>query len=155
MASLVGNSSACDEDHKKEKNKNEKTDISKEFFSKCSQNNFINGDGCSGSALDQTFDRMTLNLVPSEISCNGQFISLHSTVSHETESKELFHQTTHKNKDDPKPDTSDGIEYVSYESELQMPQIMKLITDDLSEPYSIYTYRYFIHNWPELCFLVS
>ncbi|XP_057678640.1 N-alpha-acetyltransferase 30 [Corythoichthys intestinalis] len=43
--------------------------------------------------------------------------------------------------------------YVRYESELQMPWIMRLITKDLSEPYSIYTYRYFIHNWPQLCFL--
>jgi hypothetical protein len=48
-----------------------------------------------------------------------------------------------------------GINYVVYESEKQMPDIMTLITKDLSEPYSIYTYRYFIHNWPKLCFLVS
>lgn len=46
------------------------------------------------------------------------------------------------------------ITYVRYESELQMPDIIRLITKDLSEPYSIYTYRYFIHNWPQLCFLV-
>ncbi|KAK2561939.1 N-alpha-acetyltransferase 30 [Acropora cervicornis] len=43
--------------------------------------------------------------------------------------------------------------FVSYESERQMSAIMALITKDLSEPYSIYTYRYFIHNWPKLCFL--
>lgn len=49
----------------------------------------------------------------------------------------------------------DDTSYVSYESELQMPDIMRLIQKDLSEPYSIYTYRYFIHNWPQLCFLVS
>ncbi|XP_043263979.1 N-alpha-acetyltransferase 30-like [Colletes gigas] len=47
----------------------------------------------------------------------------------------------------------DNIQYVSYTSELQMPNIMHLIQKDLSEPYSIYTYRYFIHNWPKLCFL--
>lgn len=47
------------------------------------------------------------------------------------------------------------IVYVNYESELQMPDIMRLIQKDLSEPYSIYTYRYFIHNWPQLCFLVT
>lgn len=47
------------------------------------------------------------------------------------------------------------IKYVQYESELQMPFIMKIIQKDLSEPYSIYTYRYFIHKWPKLCFLVS
>lgn len=52
------------------------------------------------------------------------------------------------------PDGFDApIELVPYESELQMPDIMRLITKDLSEPYSIYTYRYFIHNWPSLCFL--
>lgn len=49
----------------------------------------------------------------------------------------------------------DGVKYVSYKSELQMPDIMRLIQKDLSEPYSIYTYRYFIHNWPKLCFLVG
>lgn len=51
--------------------------------------------------------------------------------------------------------SDEQIEYVGYESELQMGAIMALITKDLSEPYSIYTYRYFIHNWPNLCFLVS
>lgn len=45
------------------------------------------------------------------------------------------------------------IEYKEYENELQMPDIMRLIQKDLSEPYSIYTYRYFIHKWPKLCFL--
>nr|CAG4644003.1 EOG090X07BN [Lepidurus arcticus] len=34
-----------------------------------------------------------------------------------------------------------------------MHDIMRLIQRDLSEPYSIYTYRYFIHNWPKLCYL--
>jgi GNAT superfamily N-acetyltransferase len=30
---------------------------------------------------------------------------------------------------------------------------MALIDNELSEPYSIFTYRYFIYNWPHLCFL--
>lgn len=51
-------------------------------------------------------------------------------------------------------DCNENIEYSNYESELQIPDIMKLIQKDLSEPYSIYTYRYFIHNWPHLCFMV-
>ncbi len=54
---------------------------------------------------------------------------------------------------DGEEDPNNGIVYVSYSSESQMPGIMKLIQKDLSEPYSIYTYRYFIHNWPKLCFL--
>ncbi|KAL1924667.1 uncharacterized protein VTP21DRAFT_4321 [Calcarisporiella thermophila] len=51
------------------------------------------------------------------------------------------------------PASSENINYVAYESELQLPGIMALIENDLSEPYSIYTYRYFIHNWPQLCFM--
>ncbi|XP_015912061.1 uncharacterized protein [Parasteatoda tepidariorum] len=48
-----------------------------------------------------------------------------------------------------------NITYHGYHSESQMPDIMRLIQKDLSEPYSIYTYRYFIHNWPKLCFLAQ
>ena len=47
-----------------------------------------------------------------------------------------------------------GVEIEPYESENDLPGIMALITKDLSEPYSIYTYRYFIHNWPQICFKV-
>lgn len=50
---------------------------------------------------------------------------------------------------------TDAVEvtFKEYENELQMPDIMRVIQRELSEPYSIYTYRYFIHNWPKLCFL--
>ncbi|POI28668.1 hypothetical protein CIB84_007582 [Bambusicola thoracicus] len=41
---------------------------------------------------------------------------------------------------DSQPEEDLTIRYVRYESELQMPDIMRLITKDLSEPYSIYTY---------------
>lgn len=47
-----------------------------------------------------------------------------------------------------------SVTYIQYKSETQMPDIMRLMKADLSEPYSIYTYRYFIHNWPHLCFMV-
>ncbi|KAJ8686192.1 hypothetical protein QAD02_021986 [Eretmocerus hayati] len=79
------------------------------------------------------------------------------------ESVNIGHESKHNDTSQTKrSDHTDGIsesnsgndiEYVSYTSELQMPDIMKLIQKDLSEPYSIYTYRYFIHNWPKLCFL--
>ncbi|PAV73100.1 hypothetical protein WR25_01010 [Diploscapter pachys] len=45
------------------------------------------------------------------------------------------------------------IKIIPYKDETQIGDIMRLITKDLSEPYSIYTYRYFIHQWPELCYL--
>lgn len=51
--------------------------------------------------------------------------------------------------------SAQNIKYVNYQSEAQMPDIMQLIQKDLSEPYSVYTYRYFINNWSKLCFLVS
>lgn len=46
-----------------------------------------------------------------------------------------------------------NIRILPYQDETQINDIMRLITKDLSEPYSIYTYRYFLHNWPEYSFL--
>nr|CCA20698.1 acetyltransferase (GNAT) family protein putative [Albugo laibachii Nc14] len=46
-----------------------------------------------------------------------------------------------------------SIVYSSYKGETQLNEIMRLIEKDLSEPYSIFTYRYFLYNWPELCVL--
>lgn len=34
-----------------------------------------------------------------------------------------------------------------------MEIVMALIDNELSEPYSIFTYRYFLDQWPEFCFL--
>ena len=47
------------------------------------------------------------------------------------------------------------VEYRQYSSEEELVNLMALIEKDLSEPYSVYTYRYFIYNWPQLCKLVS
>ena len=47
------------------------------------------------------------------------------------------------------------IEFIDYKDERHLPDLTSLITKDLSEPYSVYTYRYFLHNWPNLSFLVS
>ena len=49
-----------------------------------------------------------------------------------------------------------GIKYVQYSLDLEpvyLPQIRELISNDLSEPYSIYVYRYFLYQWAELCFM--
>jgi len=49
-----------------------------------------------------------------------------------------------------------GISYVQYSLEKEpefLPQIRALISKDLSEPYSIYVYRYFLYQWAELCFM--
>lgn len=48
----------------------------------------------------------------------------------------------------------DGIVYKTYMSESQLVLITDLMKKDLSEPYSVYTYRYFVNNWPDLCWLV-
>merc|ERR1711879_226 len=51
------------------------------------------------------------------------------------------------------PAEVNGIRYGTHQDESQMQAIMELFAKDLSEPYSIYTYRYFINNWPRLCVL--
>nr|CAD1820437.1 unnamed protein product [Ananas comosus var. bracteatus] len=49
--------------------------------------------------------------------------------------------------------TAAEIEYVSYGGEHHLPLVMSLVDDELSEPYSIFTYRYFVYLWPHLTFL--
>ncbi|KAL2423259.1 N-alpha-acetyltransferase 30 [Exophiala dermatitidis] len=49
-----------------------------------------------------------------------------------------------------------GISYLQYSLDKEpeyLPQIRELISKDLSEPYSIYVYRYFLYQWAELCFM--
>ncbi|KAJ2497275.1 n-terminal acetyltransferase c complex catalytic subunit mak3 [Coemansia sp. RSA 1972] len=45
------------------------------------------------------------------------------------------------------------IVFRTYQTESDLDPAMKLIDQDLSEPYSIYTYRFFVQQWPELCIL--
>ncbi|CAN6363050.1 unnamed protein product [Urochloa humidicola] len=45
------------------------------------------------------------------------------------------------------------ITYVSYGGEQHLPLVMSLVDAELSEPYSIFTYRYFVYLWPQLTFL--
>ncbi|KAL7528875.1 hypothetical protein ACHAWF_002744 [Thalassiosira exigua] len=47
----------------------------------------------------------------------------------------------------------DGVAFVDYEDESRLDDVMRLVGRDLSEPYSIFTYRYFLHRWPQLCIL--
>jgi N-alpha-acetyltransferase 30 len=58
------------------------------------------------------------------------------------------------------PSASEGVSgdaeiaYVSYGGEHHLPLVMSLVDAELSEPYSIFTYRYFVYLWPQLTFLV-
>ena len=47
--------------------------------------------------------------------------------------------------------TMSDVEYVDYKNESHLSDIQALVSRDLSEPYSVFTFRYFLHNWPELC----
>lgn len=50
------------------------------------------------------------------------------------------------------------LKYMQYHSSYEtiyLPAIRQLISTDLSEPYSIYVYRYFLYEWGDLCFMVS
>mmetsp|Transcript_21121 Transcript_21121/g.62449 ORF Transcript_21121/g.62449 Transcript_21121/m.62449 type:complete len:190 (+) Transcript_21121:3-572(+) len=46
-----------------------------------------------------------------------------------------------------------AVDLRAYRDETDLEGIMTLIAADLSEPYSIFTYRYFIHQWPSLSFV--
>ena len=46
------------------------------------------------------------------------------------------------------------IQYHSSKESTYLDSIRQLISGDLSEPYSIYVYKYFLYQWGELCFMV-
>ncbi|KAF4554517.1 Acetyltransferase (GNAT)-like protein 6 [Elsinoe fawcettii] len=49
-----------------------------------------------------------------------------------------------------------SLKYIQYSQELEtkyLTAIRHLISKDLSEPYSIYVYRYFLYQWGDLCYL--
>eukprot|EP01083_Nonionella_stella_P073094 197399_1 len=51
------------------------------------------------------------------------------------------------NADQPDP----PITFKKYDGEHELHSIQELIDKDLSEPYSVFTYRYFLNNWSSLC----
>lgn len=49
-----------------------------------------------------------------------------------------------------------SLRYVRYDSAREdeyVAAMRQLISKDLSEPYSIYVYRYFLYQWGDLCFI--
>ena len=57
----------------------------------------------------------------------------------------------------PAPPGAPALDYIQYEGakeEQYLPAIRQLISKDLSEPYSIYVYRYFLYQWGDLCYMV-
>ena len=130
----------------------------KEKHTKKGVNGIVNGfDNCQHNISNGTTEdseKSSSHLEKCEISSNpasnpeSEFSKPTATTTTTTNCDEFANCTENREVH------SDEILYVSYQSEMQMPDIMRLIQKDLSEPYSIYTYRYFIHNWPKLCFLV-
>jgi len=57
-----------------------------------------------------------------------------------------------KTKDNQKAGEEQQFTFCDFHDESQLKVLQSLIDKELSEPYSIYTYRYFVYNWPDLCF---
>ena len=51
-------------------------------------------------------------------------------------------------------DLSSQFIFETFSDESDLDHIIKLVEKDLSEPYSIYTYRFFIYDFPRMCILV-
>lgn len=122
-------------------------------------NGLVNGDltdklknGDDFSANNENNDVVRICKTENGLCISSKFVG--EEISEKLENSEICKNFKHKLDSGAQIIVDEiSIEYKEYQSELQMPDIMRLIQKDLSEPYSIYTYRYFIHNWPKLCFL--
>ena len=63
-------------------------------------------------------------------------------------------EQTPSTRPDSDPPALDYIQYEGAKEEHYLPAIRQLISKDLSEPYSIYVYRYFLYQWGDLCYMV-
>ncbi|KAF9573314.1 hypothetical protein EC968_008768 [Mortierella alpina] len=107
----------------------------------------------SGSASHATEVKADKNIVSSHPTpSTPSAATAAATAAPSTPSSKVKTQTA-KSSTTTDPAPLPPIEYVRYESEHQLSGMMSLIENDLSEPYSIYTYRYFLHQWPKLSFL--
>ncbi|EDN08971.1 conserved hypothetical protein [Histoplasma mississippiense (nom. inval.)] len=53
-------------------------------------------------------------------------------------------------------DAASHLRYIQYESDKEneyVSAMRQLISKDLSEPYNIYVYRYFLYQWGDLCYM--
>ena len=48
----------------------------------------------------------------------------------------------------------DDLVYKTYPGESMIAPIMDIMKEELSEAYPIYTYRYFLHGWPDCTIIV-
>ena len=61
-------------------------------------------------------------------------------------------KSTYKTSDKSNSDST-AIVFVDYKDESRLEDVDRLVACDLSEPYSIFTYRYFLNRFPDLCIL--
>lgn len=143
VISEVSSNHLTDNSHSIKKSKNENTETNQECKENGTQQQLQNGSTSPpNNSSHQTSTENEVSTELSELSREIQSDTKCSSSSQELETITLV-----------RGEETFSITYKVYESELELPSIMKLIQKDLSEPYSIYTYRYFIHNWPKLCYL--
>ncbi|GMR60216.1 hypothetical protein PMAYCL1PPCAC_30411, partial [Pristionchus mayeri] len=117
----------------------------------------------SGKASKGSNDAVSDNTVDDALSTLARCLNIASTSSDApiptAVEESSWPHDHHTLSDDAPPmaagDRRNNIRIVQYQDESQIGDVMRLITKDLSEPYSIYTYRYFIHNWPQFCLLAQ
>ncbi|KZV83474.1 acyl-CoA N-acyltransferase [Exidia glandulosa HHB12029] len=51
--------------------------------------------------------------------------------------------------------SSASISYRQYAGDRDLQTVIELIHSELSEPYVVYTYRYFLDQWPQLCLIAE
>ncbi|OXG12783.1 peptide alpha-N-acetyltransferase [Cryptococcus neoformans Tu401-1] len=93
---------------------------------------------------------------------HGSPASANSMIKEPTPSRSIPSQSKGKEREIPELPTEtikDGrgeeLFYRTFRGEeYDLENIMKLVEEELSEPYNVYTYRYFLFDWPHLTFLV-
>lgn len=108
-------------------------------------------------ALFLTLDHLRTNNGTNTNTSSSPFLSLSSPSTTSFSSVPLDSPTmASSNAPNPPASSPSALHYIRYNpthEDTYVAAMRQLISKDLSEPYSIYVYRYFLYQWGDLCFL--
>ncbi|CAI5461526.1 unnamed protein product [Closterium sp. Yama58-4] len=108
-------------------------------------------EGCQAAVREKIASKRCANRIDAAVVESGRIMATTDTTAdpHCAESADAGGAV-----DDATKGGAGEIAYHAYRSEeADLAAVMRLVQCELSEPYSVFTYRYFLHHWPHLTFL--
>lgn len=78
-------------------------------------------------------------------------LSMHAAAANSAMQASGPQAATDSNPETLMPKSPKNVTYRKYAGEEDLDDVIRLVDSELSEPYSVFTYRYFLNQWPDMC----